>query len=271
VDPITRQPVSNSENISQAPALFPIDISNDLSFLISAVKEAQTNLRTLKPLVIQTGDSMAILDITKAFMNTVSSSQFVLESDPSNAYLALNAAWTIIKNLEDHFMHRPSQLEQQHKHQLVRFQGGGMSEHMILSPTDLNGVAILEDPLVTGIPNSLQDTILSSNNTIAPFDQGRNEKEKKATKYCIVSGIDQQLSERVVLASGQKLMVDIKAKPTKAKTKEQFSRLEDLPPPTQNNPEILMKRLKILMDRTQASQTKIQVRAILTLCNINMV
>jgi len=129
-----------------------------------------------------------------------------------------------------------------------------------------------DNPLVIGMSNPLQNpSIILSNNTYVPIVH--TKKKKMETK----SGLDHQLAEATTPTSGPKPVVDVRSvkppsSPSKNKAKarnkkespppspvEKVVELEDLPPANKDNPEIIMKRLQGLMDRTQVSQRQLQV------------
>ena len=223
MDSVAKQPIYATDNQSQSPSHLSIDNSDDLTLVLSAVKETQTNLRTLQPLVIQLGDPKAMEDISTAFKMTASSSQFVMASDLSSAYSSLNDAWATIKKLEDRLVQRPSQLEQQ-----------------ILPQAELEGAPMPNNPSEMRRTNSLQNTMVLCNNTFIPISEAEEREQEVKTQN---------------LPSKDN---------AKAKMEKECLLLEDLPPPSPS-PEIIMKRLKVLMDRTQLSQKQLQVRTILTL------
>lgn len=106
--PMAHQPLPGVNNnvygqpFQVAPKPFQVDPhAHDLSLILSAVKEAQTNLRTLQAIVIQLGDPQALEDIANAFGVAALSSQFILASDLPNAYAQLNKVWMIIKKVND--------------------------------------------------------------------------------------------------------------------------------------------------------------------------
>eukprot|EP00585_Thalassiosira_rotula_P010629 CAMPEP_0196158164 /NCGR_PEP_ID=MMETSP0910-20130528/45326_1 /TAXON_ID=49265 /ORGANISM="Thalassiosira rotula, Strain GSO102" /LENGTH=269 /DNA_ID=CAMNT_0041422997 /DNA_START=1 /DNA_END=807 /DNA_ORIENTATION=+ len=90
----------NNTSSPQDPPPLSINNSEDLTLVLSAVKETQTNLRMLQPLVMQLADPSAMEDLATAFKITATSSQCVLASDLPDAYSKLNYAWAKIKKIE---------------------------------------------------------------------------------------------------------------------------------------------------------------------------
>jgi len=266
-------PAPTNNNPSQAPPSLSIGNSEDLNLVLSAVKETQTNLRTLQTLVMQQGDASTMEDLAAAFKITASSSQFVLASDLPSAYSTLNDAWEKIKNLED----RLAQAQE------LQSRGRPLSNNMGNNYSSFQGMAIFpqralqdqvygpvdpikneEIPQPVGMSNPLQNVLLS-NNTYIPV-QGK--KKKRETR----SSSDY---EPITPVSGRKPMADVqrlRAPPLTPKGKSKASKkespppspevkvveLEDLPPQDKDNPEVIMSRLKGLMGRTQMSQKRLQ-------------
>ena len=260
----------------EAPQPPPLNINNseDLTLVLSAVKETQTNLRTLQPMLMQLGDPVAMEDIAKAFKITASSSQFVLASDLPSAYSALNEAWAKIKKLEDRLaegQHNP-----QPQGMPVAFRGPGvmMGRHpMGELPQSVMQSELAGGPLQQPPPNSnnaaftnkspISDAqiaaLLASNNSYVPVDKmKRKAKEKTKQK----SPTSPKSGPKAKVAS---LKSSLKAKFKKANSREpspskvRVTELKDLPVQNRDDPDVIMKRLQGLMERTQNSQKQLQV------------
>jgi len=285
---------SATNSCQAAPPPLSINNSEDLTLVLSAVKETQSNLRTLQPMVMQLGDPAAMEEIAKAFKLTASSSQFVLTSDLPSAYSALNDAWANIKKLENqlasvgqHQGQAHQQLQQQTCLNMTSninptvFQGAGMMGQMLLPQAAQNQVlcggmssgdgALTNSNLGIGTVNAPPQvhSIIQSNNTYIPTAQAKKKKEGSTKSGAVAMAIKP--------TGGPKLMVDgskIKSPPLTSKSKSKSSNkkpsppsspppekvvdLKDLPPQSKDDPEVMMKRLEGLMERTQMSQKQLQ-------------
>jgi len=218
--------VWTTEHPPRVPACPSVDHARDLMLVLSALTETQTNLRLLGPLVIRLGDPQATEDITTAFRIIALSSQFLLSSDLPSAYSALKDAWTTIQMLED------------------RVEQG------------VTGAPMPQDPSLTGMPNPVRNIPPSSTAGFLPLDR--------------VSAMERRSYATTALAGGPKPCVEIRAiashVPSKAKAnananmeqKAPRTKVRDPPLPNQNDPEIMVKRLRVFMDRTQLSQKQLQ-------------
>ena len=240
------RPVPAKNGSSHAPPPLSIDNSDDLTLVFSALKETETNLQTLKPLVIQLADPKIMEDMCTAFQLTALSSQSMMASDLSRAYAALNEAWMIIKRLEERIARGPAQ---QGPHGLPNGTAGRAP------PADPQPAGGAGPPPAGG--TNLPEIGIS---LLADWPRG-NGRAKKGERRTESDG--RQRAAAAAKPGGSRKKGGVRGdKPSSSPSaEEEAPQLTDLPPLNQHDPQIIMKRLKGLMDRTQLSQKQLQVKA----------
>ena len=240
--------VVSAANIAcQAPAHVSTDNSCHLTLVLSAAKETQTYLQRIRPLVLQLGDSTATEDITRAFKFTALSSQFLLASDLPNASSALIETWTAIQQLEERLAHKTSASSH-----------SGLRGHKTFSPPGANGSPVPCDLSAAGMPHLGKKALLSSKHSFSPPVPGSEMERHPGALVSPPGGPTPNVDSRAVnprRSSKRKSEAEMKME----STHENVGGLT-LPPPNRNDPNIIAKRLKVLMERTQSSQAQLQVR-----------
>lgn len=265
------------------PPPLSMDNSEDLTLVLSAVKETQSNLRLIQPMVMQLGDPIAMEDIAKAFKLTASSSQFVLTSDLPSAYTALEQAWATMRHLESQFtkvmQHREQTQQQQQQQQTnlnmmsnatpnmntAMYQGSGMMGQMPLPQAAQNQIVGVLSPSNegrtdnhSGIQN--EPTILS-NNTYIPKEKKKKGKAETSIKPTGGSNPIVDRSNTKVppkQSKGKSELSNKKVYSMSSPPPEDIAELKDIPPQSNIDPVIMMARLQGFMDRTLVSQKRLQ-------------
>jgi hypothetical protein len=272
---------------SNTPAL------NDFTLALCAVQETQTNLRTLQPLIMQLGNLAAIEEISIASKLTASSSQFILTSDLPNVYACLNDAWERIMKLEDLLSMSAASATYQEESQQQSQGHNNLSElQMMLThgsgvPSPGGGMANYPSPMVTPTqpplppfqPNPVVNHCAPIPPTYGAFAQfalaatNKNDPVRNANSTS-ESGMPSTLENVPILVKTMTPLPKANISPcnttalatsaTPSLTSipsigKNDGDLKDLPPPSNTDPDIIMKRLQALMERTQMSQKRLQV------------
>ena len=279
-----------NQQIFQDPlATGPLSMSNeqDLNLILMAVKETQTNLQTLGPMILQLGDSVANEELSNAFQTASSSTQFILASDLPRAYEKLNEVWKSVRKLEDRLKSRTIQQQQQpqpqqqpqqqqqqpqhqhqhqqhhqhqqqhHQHQQQQQQQHQQQHHQQQQQQNMNQVM--------PSPQSSDENQIAKRP--APPMAQPTQSEKKSVSA-------QNNPTKLIHSSAPKPNV---SKPSNIKTTDnvettrrrstksrspspphEAGNLQSLPPQSQNDADVIMARLHVLMKRTKMSQKKLE-------------
>lgn len=273
---------------SNTPAL------NDFTLALCAVQETQTNLRTLQPLIMQLGNLAAMEEISIASKLTASSSQYILTSDLPNVYACLNDAWERIKKLEDllsmsaaaKLQQEPQQQQQPQGHnnlselQMMLTHGstGVPSPGGVMSNYPSSMVTLTPSPRPLFQPNPINHgaPIPPTTGAFAPSALAATNKTDPIgnAKSTSDAGVPSKLKNTPILVKTMTPLPKANISPcntTALATSATPSLpsipsigkndgdLKDLPPPSNTDPDIIMKRLQALMERTQMSQKRLQV------------
>ena len=277
-------PSSPTEQAGNAPML------NDFTLALFAVQETQTNLRTLQPMIMQLGNLAAMEEISIASKLTASSSQYILANDLPSVYSCLNGAWERIKKLEDLISMSAAMGRQQQEPQQQQSQGGhnDLSELQMmlthggtgaLSPGGGGGgVASHASPmaaLTTHCPPLPPLQPIPNNNDIfakfvlatAHENEIAGQESRSASELGMVSSTSRDEPIMVNMMSPKrtsksKLCTSLTQSLTSLPSSGKNVDVQDLPPPSNTDPEIIMKRLQALMERTQMSQKRLQVSSV---------
>ncbi|EED95461.1 predicted protein [Thalassiosira pseudonana CCMP1335] len=206
---------------------FGTNRNDPLSFVLNAVKETQNKLRSLHPMVIQSGDAQSMEDIAKAFEIAASSSQFVLSSDLTNATAALNEAEGKIERLQQRLLQATGT-------GAGRTAGGALQQ-------GLGGMGMMGGSMANDM------TIMAN---------------RKASAGSQASGSIVESRRSSIMSNDAPLCLPPLKSNTprsrRASLEQDPVSLEKLPPQDPSDPTNIMERLKLLMERTQMSQMLLQ-------------
>lgn len=206
---------------------FGTNRNDPLSFVLNAVKETQNKLRSLHPMVIQSGDAQSMEDIAKAFEIAASSSQFVLSSDLTNATAALNEAEGKIERLQQRLLQATGT-------GAGRTAGGALQQ-------GLGGMGMMGGSVANDM------TIMAN---------------RKASAGSQASGSIVESRRSSIMSNDAPLCLPPLKSNTprsrRASLEQDPVSLEKLPPQDPSDPTNIMERLKLLMERTQMSQMLLQ-------------
>lgn len=279
--PSTSSTSTMSANPTLAQQAGNTPILNDFTLALFAVQETQTNLRTLQPMIMQLGNLVAMEEISIASKLTASSSQYILASDIPNVYACLNSAWEKIKKLE-YLLRAP--VEHLQDQQQPQRQGQNLSAlHMMLthgsSEASSSGAMTSYSspmgnpsphhcaPLPPLQPNGVRNDQLSPFVVAAVQENERVEQTKSITEAVMpLTPSDEPIMVKTCSSQPIPMSKEIDSKteasstpsPTSLFSPGKTGDLKDLPPPSNTDPEIIMKRLQALMERTQMSQKRLQ-------------
>jgi hypothetical protein len=199
-------------------------------FVLNAVKATQSQLQTLQPLVMKSGDTSAMEEVANAFAITASASQYILTSDLSQAVAVLSKAQSTIEEVWNKISGNIS---------------GKGGQNKVVSGTE----------------------ILSSGFELTDGAPKHRDSDSVCSSVTGVSNASQSSSPAVILTDFNKSS-DFDTKSVMSTRSNRSNRsgssrsrcpdLKDLPPQDGNNPDVIMARLKALMERTQYSQKKLQ-------------
>ena len=277
--PSTSSTSTMSANLPFAQQAGNTPILNDFTLALFAVQETQTTLRTLQPRIMQLENLAAMEEISIASKLTASSSQYILASDIPNVYACLNGAWEKIKKLEDLFraipvghQQQPSQGQNLSELQMMLTHGsseasssGAMTNYSSPMGNPFPLCAPLPPLEPTGVTHDpFSQFVLAAAHENERVGQPTSEAVMPFTpsgKPIIVNTFSplpmQECKEINTKAEAPSTNSSPSSLPSPAKTAD----LKDLPPPSNTDPGIIMKRLQALMERTQMSQKRLQVSA----------
>jgi len=227
-----------------------INGSQDVTLVLSAVEEAQNNLWTLQPIVMQLGDQLALDEITNALKMATASLQCIVSSDLPSAYAKLNEVWSSIKKIEN------------------RLVVNGPMQQQQIAETSVGQLLMGTGPILPTVPPTVPNPhppqdgnppALKSNNIIHKSKVHSNNTTPTSVPKPVLT-VSPKVSSKVSALRKNtmpKKSVPPKKKPVPAK-KEPAPKLEDLPEQDKNNPDIIMNRLQALMLRTKESQERLE-------------
>ena len=210
------------------------------AFVINAIKATQNQLQTLHPLVIKSGNVSAVEEMARAFKTAALASQHILASDLPNAVAVLSQAQSSIEVI------------------WAKISGslvGGQRSHgnNVVFGTDIlaNGA----QPMNITSNQRDSDSVCSSVTGASLHSRSNTPDKRNLSQQVKSSDFDAQsvmstCSKRSQRSSGSGR--------SSSSRRSKCPDLNDLPPQDTSNPDVIMARLKGLMQRTQYSQKKLQ-------------
>ena len=268
--------------------------SNDTNIFISTLRSMQETLCNLGSLVSTSQDDIAMERITKAFKVVKSSTRYMLSGDSAMANARLSEAWEIIEYLQTRLS-----VPFQPTMEGGCAYGTAMTEYQTLAPLNMQAVdsnwqnsqdqSSLEGvmfPIVHVREKNANGALVCMALGCSKNSQGRTMAtgfafcRKHHNMYLIQTGQVESWScecgNKVAISSdrcgtchrwrrgmkpSERRLSSTDNSTTLLETMAKQFLNDDLPPPSENDPTIIMHRLKKLMEMTHLSHQLLQVRA----------
>jgi hypothetical protein len=203
-------------------------------FVINAVKATHNQLQTLHPLVMKTGDTAAMEEVANAFAIAASATQYILSSDLPKAVAVLCRAQSTIETVWSKISGNVS---------------GKGGRNKIVSGTEIFSSGF---ELTEGTPKHRDsDSVCSSVTGVSFASHSSTPPAMIPTEFNKSSDYD---TKSVMSTKSTRSNRSIRSGSSRSRCPD----LKDLPPQDDSNPDVIMARLKALMERTQYSQKKLQ-------------
>jgi hypothetical protein len=239
----------SGQNLLNSNLAAPSSCDDAIVFVLNAVKATQNQLQTLHPLVIKSGNVAAVEETARAFKTTALASQHILASDLPNAVAVLSKAQSSIEVI---WAKISGSMGGGQRAQILRADGAN-----VVSGTDIltnNGAHTMNTP-----SNGRDSDSVCSSVTGASLNSRSNTAENMIqTVQVKSSGFDGQSAMSTASNRSQRSSGSGRSRRSGGSRGSDCPDLKDLPPQDTSNPDIIMARLKGLMQRTQHSQKELQ-------------
>ena len=226
------------QNLLNSNQAAPSSCDDAIVFVLNAVKATQNQLQTLHPLVIKSGNVAAVEETARAFKTAALASQHILASDLPNAVAVLSKAQSSIGVIWA---------------KISGSMGGGQRAQILRA----DGANVISGADI--VNNGAQDSdSVCSSVTGASFNSRSNTPENMNQPAVKTSDFDGQSVMSTASNRSRRSSGSGRSRRSGGSRRSKCPDLKDLPPQDTSNPDIIMARLKGLMQRTQHSQKELQ-------------